>query len=416
MCLHRIPIKNEAVKREQWLTALKLQEKDIKDHDCICSRRFPNGDVSQVPSLCLGVKFASPKKMQSPRGMRVNKRKALQPPPPKQKRRMSSVPGTISSTPVSSDQTDGESSDVVSGKRLTASAGEVYFSDYSVHELPSEESCLDGSGGSNIDKSADHTSETQVVVSTALVARIEALETEAHNLHTKLLLKKPLYFRLENIAHSNYLVSFYTGFQSYELLLAFYEFLGPSVHKLTYWGSKPNKSGKRRKMKLDPINQLFMTLVKLKLDLRERDLAYRFGVAVSVVSKYFITWVCFMYCHLREVEWMPSVEQVQGTLPFSFKEKYPNTYIILDASEVFIQTSTDLHLQSSTWSNYKHHNTSKFLVGCTPNGAVSFISQLYVGSISDTQLTSMSGLIEKLKGKPNISVMADRGFTIRDQL
>ena len=300
----------------------------------------------------------------------------------------------------------------MSGKKLTASAGEAYFSDYSVHELPSEESCLDVSGGSSFDKTGEHSSETQVVVNTALVARIEALETEAHSLCTKLSMKKPLYFRLENIAHSDYLVSFYTGFQSYELLLAFYEFLGPSVHKLTYWGSRTNKSGKRRKMKLDPLNQLFMTLIKLKLDLRERDLAHRFGVAVSVVSKYFITWVCFLHCHLREVEWMPSVEQV----PFSFKEKYPNTYIILDASEVFIQTPTDLHLQSSTWSNYKHHNTSKFLVGCTPNGAVSFVSQLYVGSISDVQLTSMSGLIENLKGKPNISVMADRGFTIRDQL
>ena len=39
------------------------------------------------------------------------------------------------------------------------------------HELPSEDSCLDVSGGSTIDSS-----ETQVVVNTALVARIEALE------------------------------------------------------------------------------------------------------------------------------------------------------------------------------------------------------------------------------------------------
>ena len=39
-------------------------------------------------------------------------------------------------------------------------------------------------------------------------------------------------------------------------------------------------------MKLDPLNQLFMTLIKLKLDLRERDLAHRFGVAVSVVFHY----------------------------------------------------------------------------------------------------------------------------------
>jgi len=113
-------------------------------------------------------------------------------------------------------------------------------------------------------------------------------------------------------------------------------------------------------MKLDPLNQLFMTLMKLRLNLRERDLAYRFGLAVSVVSKYFITWVCFLYNHLREVDWMPTAEQVKATLPHVFKEKYANTFIIIDGSEVFIETPNDLQLQSSTWSNYKHHNTSKF--------------------------------------------------------
>ena len=150
------------------------------------------------------------------------------------------------------------------------------------------------------------------MVNTALVARIETLEAEVNTLRAKLSMKKPLHFRLENIGDSNHLVSFYTGFQTYELLLAFYEFLGPSVNKLTYWGTKNNQSCKRRKMKLDPLNQLFLTLVKFKLNLRKKDLAHRFGVSVSVVSKYFITWVCFPYCHLREVEWMPTVEQVRG--------------------------------------------------------------------------------------------------------
>ena len=32
------------------------------------------------------------------------------------------------------------------------------------------------------------------------------------------------------------------------------------------------------------------------------------------------------------------------------------------------------------------------------------------------ELTKVSGLLEKLQGKGNISVMADRGFTVRDQL
>ena len=81
-----------------------------------------------------------------------------------------------------------------------------------------------------------------------------------------------------------------------------------------------------------------------------------------------------------------------------------------------METPNDLQLQSSTWSSYKHHNTAKFLIGCTPNGAISYISSLYVGSISDVELTRVSGLTEKLVGKSDISVMADRGFTIRDQL
>lgn len=76
----------------------------------------------------------------------------------------------------------------------------------------------------------------------------------------------------------------------------------------------------------------------------------------------------------------------------------------------------DLQIQSSTWSSYKHHNTAKFLVGDTPNGSINFISPLYVGSISDVQLTKESGLIEQLAGKSNVSVMADHGFTICDQL
>ena len=73
-------------------------------------------------------------------------------------------------------------------------------------------------------------------------------------------------------------------------------------------------------------------------------------------------------------------------------------------------------MQSSTWSNYKHHNTAKALVGCTPNGAVTFVSKLYVGSISDVELTRISGYLDTLDGKSGVSVMADRGFTVRNLL
>ena len=127
-------------------------------------------------------------------------------------------------------------------------------------------------------------------------------------------------------------------------------------------------------------------------------------------------WIYFLYHHLKELNWSPSVEQVLGTLPHSFQERFPTTYAIIDGSEIFLQMPSDLHMQSSTWSQYKQHNTAKFLVACTPNGAISFISPVFVGSISDVELTRHSGFLTTLEDKPGVSIMADRGFTIKDML
>ena len=95
----------------------------------------------------------------------------------------------------------------------------------------------------------------------------------------------------------------------------------------------------------------------------------------------------FLYNHLKEIEWCPTADQVASTLPHALKQKYPTTYIIIDASEIFLETPTALMLQTSTWSNYKQHNTAKYLVDVTPNGAISSISPTFVGSISDPEFT-----------------------------
>ena len=67
-----------------------------------------------------------------------------------------------------------------------------------------------------------------------------------------------------------------------------------------------------------------------------------------------------------------------------------------------------------TWSNYKQTNTFKLLVGIMPTGAITFLSKLYSGSISDLHIVKQSGLINKLDINDN--VMADRGFNIRHLL
>ena len=255
----------------------------------------------------------------------------------------------------------------------------------------------------------------QVSVNVALISQIEMLKADNKKLKQQLAEAKQAPFRLECIATSDSLISLYTGFSSYEVLLTFFKFLGPAVNNLQYWGTKP-KTRVRRRMKLNPLNQLFMTLVKLRLDLNTRDLAVRFQISKSTISRYFITWVCFLYHELKEIPWFPSKEQVAGTLPYAFRERYPTTIAIIDASEIFVETPSDLMLQSTAWSNYKHHNTFKFLVACTPNGAISFISSLYLGSVSDPMLTQECGFIKKLDNMSGVAVMADRGFTIKETL
>ena len=41
---------------------------------------------------------------------------------------------------------------------------------------------------------------------------------------------------------------------------------------------------------------------------------------------------------------------------------------------------------------------------------------LYVDSIADVETTHVSGFLDKLKDEPGVSVMADKGFTIREML
>ena len=101
-------------------------------------------------------------------------------------------------------------------------------------------------------------------------------------------------------------------------------------------------------------------------------------------------------------------------MPKVFHDRYPSTRVIIDATEIYVEQPRLPELQQMTFSSYKNHNTYKALIGISPSGAITFVSKLFPGSISDKQLTLKSGILDLLE--PGDSVMADKGFDIEEYL
>ena len=350
---HRFPKNKE--KLDLWLQAFQLSAEQIKSLSRVCSRHFRGGDAKNGPEPTLGQRFASPIKKNAPRAKRAKLRQESR--DYQEAFSSRSVTSTPSVTPTPSLPPSPSPTPTV--PPLTVAIGEQLHMDYQVHELPSE--CVPESQTPR--PSAAAAPSEDILFNVALMAKIESLEAE--NARLKKCLeksdRKPTPFSVDQIQHDDSLVSFYSGFTSYAIFLAF-EFLGPAVNKLNYWGSKIEPRVRQRSMKVNPIDQLLMTLMKLRLNLKVVDLAFRFHLSPAAVSRYITTWICFLYHQLKELDWMPAVEQVAGTLPPSFRGQFQSTYTLIDCSEIILETPSDLHMQSSTWSSYKHHNTAKFIV------------------------------------------------------
>ena len=120
--------------------------------------------------------------------------------------------------------------------------------------------------------------------------------------------------------------------------------------------------------------------MKIKLNCPFQDLAYRFGVSVSTVSRIFDKWIDIMSTRLQFLILWPQREELIKTMPLVFKQNFGNKVaVIIDCFEVFIERPSSLIARAMTWSNYKHHNTVKFLIGITPQGVISFISKAWGG-------------------------------------
>ena len=155
--------------------------------------------------------------------------------------------------------------------------------------------------------------------------------------------------------------------------------------------------------------------MKLKLNMPMQDLAYRFGISISTVSRTFSAWMVVLDARLAFLIRWPEHEDLQQTMPQCFQVAFGNkTTVIIDCFEVFINRPSNLMARAQTYSNYKNHNTVKILVGITSQGSISFALNAWGGRTPDKFLTDNCGILKKLL--PGDLVMADRGFNIQESL
>lgn len=198
-------------------------------------------------------------------------------------------------------------------------------------------------------------------------------------------------------------VHFYTGFDNYDHFMLVFNLLGQAAYDLNYKCSL-----------IPPCDQFFLTMMKLRLNRADIELSFLFNVSTSTISALFNTWINFMYFQFKEIDIWPSRDVINEHMPDGFKKFFPRTRVVLDATETPIAKPSDIKAQSATFSTYKNKNTLKTMVGISPRGAVTHVSECYGGCASDRQIIERSSLMAPGTFSPKDSIMADRGIMVQD--
>ena len=138
----------------------------------------------------------------------------------------------------------------------------------------------------------------------------------------------------------------------------------------------------------------------------------RFVINQSTVSRTLNTLIPMLARQLEQLIQWPQTTIGPSEGPYIH---LPNTVGIIDGTEIFIERPSHLTTQKASWSDYKSHNTAKYLVSIDPfMGVFTFVSPGFSGNASDRFTVEHSGFLDKLK--PSQRILADRGFTARDLL
>lgn len=93
---------------------------------------------------------------------------------------------------------------------------------------------------------------------------------------------------INRLTDNDRMTKFYTGLKSWKLFGIIYKLILPGIQDAS-WLTKRS---------LPTEEQFLLVLMRLRLNLREQDLAYRFHISQKAVSSYLLKWLDVMYVRL----------------------------------------------------------------------------------------------------------------------
>lgn len=143
---------------------------------------------------------------------------------------------------------------------------------------------------------------------------------------------------LESLKSDDARLNLFTGLQ-YNQFMTLFEFLGESVNKLTYWDGKNTRENvKKGNRKLEPKEELFLTLVRLKRGFNLDVMSHFFRLSSSTVSVIFTTWIQFLYCHFNDYRniMFPERQHFKEYMPRVFR-CFKNIRCTIDCTEFLVK-------------------------------------------------------------------------------
>lgn len=125
--------------------------------------------------------------------------------------------------------------------------------------------------------------------------------------------------------------------------------------------------------------RIILVFLKLKQGMSFAILAVLFQNVTSETCRLIYTFMIPLLAQIfKPLLYWPSKQEVLNNMPYCF-EKFSNTRIVLDCTEISLQKPKCLTCRIRCYSNYKSTFTLKFMIGISPGGLIVYISRPFGG-------------------------------------